>query len=189
MLDLEYIKENSIYVVKFDDHRETGNYKEIKDKIKDSRDYDYVHWKNQPKELQEFHKAHYYAVGSLGRTDLLDIDDFYTEWSKNPNQFIPGHRKIIGFLMSYLERLDTCSDCLILNYDKRTIGNHAVGNWIESVVLLDTDFDVVEYNESYKNNTIIVQIDDEDLLEKLKSVSNRKAMEHDKYMGDGKYSK
>jgi len=56
MLDLDYIKENTIWVVKFNVGRTTCTDKDLH-KYEDNeevRDIDIYCWEGQPKELQEF---------------------------------------------------------------------------------------------------------------------------------------
>ena len=79
-------------------------------------------------------------------------------------------------------------DLIIENYDKEGVGNHHVGNFIEALQQLDYDFDVVRITDDlYGYNGIIIQTDDIEKLKEFDAKSNKNAIEHDKYLGDGKY--
>ena len=123
------------------------------------------------------------------RRNLYLIDDFYVEWAKNPKQFEPDHRTVISKLSEELEKFNVTDDLMIKNFDGEGIGNHRVGNYIESLNIIDDDFDVVEVTESCNYPCIIIQEDDHDKVNRLSTESNRMAIIHDKYMGDGKYNK
>lgn len=196
MLTLEYIKENTLWVAKFEGGiRKTGTQSEI-EKYEDQEDFecsDIICWEGQPKDLQEFHRDFDYAVYTLKRDDLFFVDDFYREWSKNPDQFKPGKLPVIGKLYEMLSNMDPCNDLIIENYDERTAGNHHIGNFIEALQVLETDFDVVKFHESsgdeYDYAKITIQTDDTDLFRNFSYQSNRIALAHDKFLGDGKYCK
>lgn len=192
MLDLDFIKDNTIWVIKYTSHRETGKYKELKSKLNNPeiKDFDIVAWHGQPKELQDFYKTYEYAIYKLNRTDLTNIDVFYEEWIKDPDQFKADHMPVIGQLYTALDVFDPCSDLIVENYDKHTIGNHKVGNFVEALQQLDCDFNVVKVcDDLYGFNGIIIQTDDQELIDKFSHVVNRIAIEHDRIMGDGKYYK
>ena len=198
MLTLDYINENTLWVAKFESgYRTTGTYDEVKQYYKrdDIDEIDIVYWKHQPKELQEFYKAYEYAFSDLNRRDLYEIKDFYNEWIKNPKQFTPEHKSVIGKLSEYIESIDPCEDLMIPNYyGYEGAGNHHAGNFKEALQILDIDFDVVSFEErpgyrGGKEYVITIQTDDLELLEKFSAKANSLAIAHDKYMGDGKYCK
>ena len=167
MLDLETIKKNTLWVARMvSGVRFTGTYDEIKkyEHRDDCKDVDILASGGQPKELQEFYKAYEYATFYMNRHDLFLIDDFYKEWSKNPNQFRPEMRPVIGKLSDVFERQSGDPkeiNVLIKNYDKKCIGNHLLSSWIKTLKILETDYDIVEVTEDYDNITIIVQTDEE----------------------------
>lgn len=77
MLTLDYIKENTLWVIKFNCGRTVGTRKVV-DFYRDDedvREIDIVCWESQPKELQDFYKA-------MEESSIFFIDDFYKEWSK-----------------------------------------------------------------------------------------------------------
>jgi len=195
MLDLDFIKENTIWVVKFSGHRTTCLEKDLSkyENRDDVRDIDTACWEGQPKELQEFYRDYEYALNELNRHDLYIIDDFYREWSKDSEQFKPKTHPVIGKLSTLLETLDPCSDLIINNYNGNTAGNHRVGNFVEALQIIDTDFDVISFNESsgraYEYSKIIVQTDDLETFKQFDYQANKMAISHDKYFGDGKYDK
>lgn len=189
MLTLDYIEQNTLWVAKFRSHRKIDTYDKLKPFLNDEelRDIDTVYWKEQPKELQEFYKAYEYALYDLRRHDLYKIKDFYEEWVKNPKQFTPEYKPVIGKLSEMIESLDPCDDLIISNYyGIEGAGNHHVGNFIETLQILGVDFDVVSFEEGNPNK-ISIQTDDLELLREFSSKANSVAISHDKYMGDGKY--
>ena len=190
MLDYEYIKQNTKWVVKFNAGRITCSEKEI-DAYKDRddvRDIDIVSWQGQPKELQAFYKAYEHATYDLGRKDLFLIEDFYNVWKMDPNQFDEEHRPVISTLSKELENLDVRSDLVVENYDSQVIGNHKVGNFVEALDEIFMDYNVIQVTEKYGYPAIIIQEDDQNKIELLQQKSNQVALRHDKYFGDGKYS-
>lgn len=199
MLTLDYINEHTLWVAKFESgYRTTGTYDEVKKYYShdDIDEIDIVYWKHQPKELQEFYKAYEYAFYDLHRQDLYEIKDFYEEWSKNPKQFTPDYKPVIGKLSEYIESIDPCDDLSIPNYyGYEGAGNHHAGNFVEALKILDVDFDVIDFREEpgYKPGTIqytiTIQTDDLELLEKFSAKANSLAIAHDRFMGDGKYCK
>lgn len=195
MLDLDFINDNTIWVVKFNSHRITCQQKDLYkyENRDDVRDIDTACWEGQPKELQEFYKDYEYALYTLNRHDLFIIKDFYDEWIKNPVQFKPNSRPVINKLSIVLSELNPCDNVIINNYNSQTAGNHHVGNFIEALESLEIDFDVIEFIQSngnkYDYNTIIIQTDDSNTFKQFDYQANRNAMAHDKYLGDGKYYK
>lgn len=191
MLDYDYIKNNTKWVVKLNSHRvivkadELSKYENRDDVI----DIDILSWEGQPKELQSFYKAYYNALYNQNRDDLFIIKDFYKEWSKNPNQFNEDHQKVISTLSKELNKLEVTDDLIIENFDKQCIGNHHVGNYIEALHIIDSDYDVIQITEKHGYITIIIQEDDQDKIKQLSHESNALAIRHDKYLGDGKYYK
>ena len=185
MLDLEYIKANTLWVIKYESgYRRTVKGSEV-DKYRndeDIDDVDTVWWKGQPADLQEFWKAYEYANYHMDRHDLFFIDDFYREWSKNPNQFKADHRKVISTLRKELDNLLSMAkqqklNICVVNYDKHAIGNHYFENWISALKLMEDDFDVVEVNIYGEDVDITIQCDDYDLYEHLSYLSNKAALE------------
>lgn len=184
MLDLDYIKENTLWVIKlYPGGRVTCKGSALNEYLKTNEnsidEYDTVTWQGQPKELQEFWKAYEYANYYQNRHDLYYIDDFYKEWIKNPNQFTADHRRVISTLNKELENLGNNDklNVMITNYDKKGIGNHYLKNWLDTMKQMNEDFDVVEVNVGNDTIHIIVQIDDEELVEKLSYLSNKFACE------------
>lgn len=188
-LTLDYIEQHTLWVAKFNGgYRKVDTYDKLKPFLNNEelRDVDIVYWKEQPKELQEFYKAYEYALYDLKRYELFEIKDFYEEWIKNPKQFTPEHKPVIGKLSEMLESLNPCDDVLISNYNGRGAGNHHVGNFIEALQILNIDFDVVSFEEGTPNE-IDIQTDDIESLMAFSIKANSVAIAHDKYMGDGKY--
>ena len=179
MLDLDYIKANTLWVIKYSSHRTTVKGSEISkyQNDEDVRDMDTVHWKHQPAELQEFWRAYEYAYYTLDRKDLFLVDDFYAEWIKNPSQFKAGHRNVISTLRKELDFRYIASNekinVLIVNYDKQTIGNHYLENWLDALKLIEDDFDIVESNVDGNNISIVIQCDDLELIDQLSYLGNK----------------
>lgn len=190
MLDLDYIKSTTIWVVKLNAGRITCTEKDLYkyNDNKDVRDIDVVCWEGQPKELQPFWKAYEYANRELHK-DLFLVDDFYKEWIKNPNQFEPDHLPVITTLFKAFNDIDPYSDLIIENYDGKSLGNHHAGNFMEALETLDIDFDVVQITEKYNYPAIIIQEDNRDKLRDFEYEANARAIQHDRFMGDGKYYK
>lgn len=178
MLDLEYIKKNTLWVARMiTGARYTGTYDEIKkyESCDDCKDVDILASKGQPKELQKFYESYEYATFYMNRSDLFSIDDFYREWSKNPNQFSPEMRPVIGKLSSVFDGFSgypSNVNILITNYDKKTVGNHYLSSWTKALQIIDADYDVVEINEEDKKNIKIVIQTDQDSATLFSQKSN-----------------
>ena len=97
------------------------------------------------------------------------------------------HRRVIKTLSEALESFDPCTNMTIQNYNNYVLGTNHVGNYIEALAIVDTDFDVVQIFESADDSCIVIQEDDEDKIRDFAYEVNRKALEHDKVYGDGKY--
>ena len=187
MLSLEYIKDNTIWVIKHYGYRHTIKGSELEEYLKknseDIRDHDVVTWKGQPKDLQEFWKAYENAYYTSNRTDLFYIDDFYKEWVKDPHQFDPEHRPVISTLNAELEKIEPIYrennkvNVMVSNYNKRGVGNHYYDNWINALKQMEVDFDVIESNIDKTDCKIIIQSDDDELVDKLSYLSNKFAVE------------
>lgn len=183
MLDLEYIKKNTLWVARMTfGTRFTGTYDEIKkyENDEECKDIDILASKGQPKELQKFYESYEYATSRMNRSDLFSIDDFYREWSKNPNQFSPEMRPVIGKISSVFDGFSgypSNVNILITNYDKRTVGNHYLSSWTKALQIIDTDYDVVEVNEEDKKNIKIVIQTDHDSAELFAQKSNSIALD------------
>lgn len=195
MVELDFIKQNTVWVVKFIGHRVTCTGKDLSkyEDMEDVRDVDIAVWEVQPKELQEFYKDYEYAIYHAKRQDLLFIDDFYAEWSKDPKQFRPEMRPVIGKLSKMIENVSPYDDVIINNYDESTAGNHKAGNFIEALQELEVDFDVVDFyrapNDDRDYIRFIVQTTDIDTFKQFSFQANKNAITHDPFVGDGKYSK
>lgn len=92
-------------------------------------------------------------------------------------------------LSDIINQYNLCSDMLIVSVDKKTIGNHHVGNFIEALDLLGKDFIVNTVDDNDDQIKIILDDDFNDDMNDLRYESNRSAVAHDRYMGDGKYWK
>lgn len=185
MLDLQTIKDETLWVIKHNGWRETCKGSELSKKLdldNDVRDYGVVTWEKQPKELQEFWKSYHNAYYIFDRRDLKtiddvdDIDDFYMIWVKDPYQFDVEHRPVISTLRKEIADLDPKDDLLIINYDRSVIGNHHVINFIRALDRLDTDFDVVSIGSSNDQLEIIIQSDDRQLIRDFNIRSNDEAI-------------
>lgn len=185
MLDLQTIKDETLWVIKHNGWRETCKGSELSKKLdldNDVRDYGVVTWEKQPKELQEFWKSYHNAYYIFDRRDLKiiddvdDIDDFYMIWVKDPHQFDVEHRPVISTLRKEIADLDSKDDLLIINYDRSVIGNHHVINFIRALDRLDTDFDVVSIGSSNDQLEIIIQSDDRQLIRDFNIRSNDEAI-------------
>ena len=196
MLTLDYIKQNTLWYVEFEGrHFTSGTHDEIKKYYsrEDVNEIEVCRWENQPKDLQDFYKAQEYAMYELNRHDLYELDKFYEEWSRDPEQFKPKHFPVIGKLSEYIESLKLTDDLLIRNYAYFTAGNHRVGNFMETLKILDVDFDVIKFEEgrSYdpdrRQFEITIQTDDEELFNEFDIKANEIAISHSLYGGDGKY--
>ena len=149
-----------------------------------------INWRNQPKDIQAFWKAYEYAKNTLKRQDLIKIDAFYDEWIKDSTQFEPDKIKVIEKLSEYLDETDDCNTINIENYDGYAIGIHHVGDYKETLKILDIDFDIIKITDSDNNSQLVlIQEDDKELLKELSYKANGVAMEHDRFIGDGKYWK
>lgn len=185
MLDLDYIKDNTLWVIKYEEGYRTlvkGSELDKYRKDKDVSDYETACWENQPKELQEFWKDYSYTFYTLKRPDLYFVKDFYAEWSKDPNQFKPERRSIISKLREEFDKLRSLAEqkdlnIIVSNYDKRCMGNHYFNNWITALNQMDEDFDVVEVEQVGNNIYITIQCDDFELCQRLDYLSNKAALD------------
>lgn len=193
VLPWEYIDKNTIWVAHFETgYRTTGTYDEVKQYYEhdDIDEIDTVVWEGQPKELQDFYKAYEYGFYDLNRHELYQLKDFYDEWSKDPNQFIPEHRPVVGRLSEILPGLNPTGDLIVSNYyGHGGAGNHRVGNFIEALNDMGVDFSVVQYDPPKDGRTahVYIQTDNLDMLRQFSEEANSNAIKHDTYMGDGKY--
>lgn len=93
-------------------------------------------------------------------------------------------------LSDIINQYNLCSDMLIESADKKTIGDHHVGNFMEALDSLKLDFIVSLVDDSDKSYIKITLDEDyNDDMEELNYISNNNAIKHDKYFGDGKYCK
>lgn len=195
MISYEEIRSQALWGIKFETgHRMSGTYEEIKPYIShpDADEHDILCWEAQPPHLQEFFKDYEYATWHQKRHDLYLLEDFYKEWSKDPQQFKPKQSDVIGKLSDLLKDYDVSSNLIVNNYDGKTAGNHHVGNFVEALEENNYEFDVVRLEISGKDTewetpVIIVQTDDPIAFNTFGYTANKKAIEHDKIMGDGKY--
>lgn len=187
MLSLEEIKEQTVWVAHlYGGTRFTGTYKEV-EYWKDSDDldeFDIVCADGQPKELQPFYKAYEYANYHLGRHDLVLIDDFYAEWSKDPDKFTPQIQPVIGNLRDKLEIINSENNdasVLIMNYDENGIGNHSVQCWLKTLDELNENFDVIFVGEKFGYAYIQIQETNKEKVDRFDETANRNAWTALKY--------
>lgn len=191
MLDLDYIKENTLWVIKYSSgHREVVKGSELdkyyKNENEDIKDVDTLNWKGQPDDLKEFWKSYTHAIYYMDRRDLFYIDDFYNEWVKDPNQFKEDHLPVISYLSQELDNLRRLNEqsklnIQIVNYDKHGIGNHYLAAWDYALKIIDKEFDVVACQIDGIDVKLTIQCDDEDLLDQLSILSNHAAFESSPY--------
>jgi hypothetical protein len=181
MLSLEEIKEQTIWVAHlYGGTRITGLYKDLEHWYDSDEldELDTVCAAGQPKELQPFWKAYEYAFYHLGRNDLYLVDDFYMEWSKNPEQFMPQMQPVIGNLRDELEIIakeNKNANVIINNYDENTLGNHTILCWMMSIKEFDDNFDVIFVGEQYDCILIKIQETDDDKVEQFDIIANNNA--------------
>lgn len=193
VLPWDYIDKNTIWVAHFETgYRTTGTYDEVKKyyEYDDIDEIDTVIWEGQPEELQPFYMAYEYGFYDLNRHELYQLKDFYDEWAKDPSQFIPDHRPVIGRLSEVLPGLNPTGDLIVSNYyGHGGAGNHRVGNFIEALNDMGIDFNVVQYDPPKDGRTahVYIQTDNLDVLKQFSEEANSNAKKHDPYMGDGRY--
>lgn len=186
MLTLEEIKEKTLWVARMCyGGRYVGTYDEVKDYLEDEdcKDLDIVCCDGQPKELQEFYRDYDYAVYKLHNHNLFNIDDFYEEWSKNPNQFKPIMRPVIDKLSNVLENREykNIKNWRIENYDLNGIGNHYKDSYVKALKEMECDFDVVSITPSDDTIIIMIQSTDNELVEELTKLSNEYSIRNRQY--------
>ena len=187
-LTLDYIKDNTKWVIKYDNgYRKVCYGNELDDNLDNMvSDYDIVSWEAQPDELKEFYKDYEYANYELNRKDLYYIDNFYNEWIKDKNQFKPkkSQLEVISDLRTELNKLSKSEDVLIRGIDRDGytigLGNHKPENWIDALNELSTNFYVIGIEEAspkdYKSFTIVIKINDKDFAEDFASEANDAAI-------------
>ncbi len=137
----------------------------------------------QPVELIPFWLAHRKATKELGRKDLLPVNAFYEEWSKNPAPYENPRKPVIGDLRDILAKyMDFTKDTniVIRNYDGLTMWTHGHEDFVDALKdLKNLKFDVVDIKESYntilkkKILKIILQCDDYNAFRELAVTANR----------------
>lgn len=190
----DYIEKNTLYVAKFDNgDRRTGTREALAWAYNDPNldEIGEASWTAQPEDLQRFYKAFEHAWRE-GKFAYGEFKMFYDSWVKCPERYEPQKREPIGRLSDELAKLSVYDDLIIKNYDGQGAGNHRVGNFVEALAEIGTDFDVVEVkpkdpNNQYSYMEITVQTDDDKTFQRYDYEANRNAIRHDKYMGDGKY--
>ena len=104
-----------------------------------------------------------------------DIIGFNNVLSEDKNHFINITRENMvecGGTNELLGRFP-----IIINYDKQTIGNHHVSNFIKALDFLGLDFDVVEVTDDLNYPTIIIQDDNMDNIKAFSMKANQLALE------------
>jgi len=190
----DYIEKNTLYVAKFDNGDRRVGTKEALAWVRNDPNLDEIgeaSWTAQPQDLQRFYKA-FDRAWKEGMYAYGEFKSFYDSWVKNPEKYEPQTREVIGKLSDELAKLSVYDDLIIKNYDGQGAGNHRVGNFVEALAEIGTDFDVVEIKpkepkNQYSYTEITVQTDDDKAFQRYDYEANRKAIKHDKYMGDGKY--
>lgn len=190
----DYIKKNTLYVAKFENgDRRTGTREALAWAYKDPNldEIGEASWTAQPQDLQRFYKA-FNRAWREGMYAYGEFKSFYDSWIKNPERYEPQTREVIGKLSDELAKLSVYDDLIIKNYDGQGAGNHRVGNFVEALEEIGTDFDVVEVKPKEPKNPysymeITVQTDDDKAFQRYDYEANSNAIKHDRYMGDGKY--
>lgn len=189
-LSYQELKDRTIYYIKF-----KNNYvlKNTLDKLpndsQDTIDFGRVSWEQQPKELQAYYKAYDYAVYELGRDEFVNHPiKFYEAYVANPEEFDPPKRESLGLLSEFIQTKITLSmDLVVDNYDGYCIGNSHAGNFLEALHALELDFSIVQEYIDENFARVIIQCDNQDDLINFEYEIKRKALQHDKLLGDGKY--
>lgn len=191
MITLKEIKERTLYEVTIQGSNKILTEEESKVYKKESINrISPLSWEYQPKEIQPFWKSYEYAIDTLERKDLCKLSDFYEEWVNNPNEFKPGYSKSIGMIPQLLNDIDESAFITIENYDGIIIGTHHCGDFKESLDILDLEFEVIRLEEVDSDEyNITIQEDNKDTIRDFEYKSNAIAIDHDKYLGDGKYWK
>ena len=142
---------------------------------------------SQPLELQPFWLAYEYAFNTLNRRDLVEVDDFYKEWSNNPDEFDPDMRPTKSNLRTFLllySSYPASTNLKIENYDGRFVGTHQLRDFTKA---LDTmgekvNFNVIEWQDEGIDPQIksivikvVIQCKKLDLVQEFATIANRVA--------------
>ena len=110
----------------------------------------------QPIEVRPFWLAYEYAIRTLERKDLVELEDFYEEWTNNPDAFDPDLRPTQMTLRTYFLLYDhypTSANFKIYNYDGYFVGSHHRKNFEDALDAMgdNTDFNVIEFVDEGMN--------------------------------------
>ena len=128
----------------------------------------------QPEELRPFWLAYERAKKALKKEETISVDDFYAEWSKNPADFAPVKKTVIGDLKSILDKYQDRSkktNVTLYNYDGLCSWTHGHEDFVEALkglgnITCDVT-DVIEFEDPVLKKTILkitTQCDDYDLF-------------------------
>ena len=136
----------------------------------------------QPEELRPFWLAYERAKKALKKEETISVDDFYAEWSKNPADFEPVKKKVIGDLKSILDKYEDRSkktNVTLYNYNGLSSWTHGHEDFVKALKELgNITYDVtevIEFEDPILKKTILkitTQCDDYDLFRHLAVSAN-----------------
>lgn len=194
MLSLEEIKSKSLMTVRLKDGAEIVGNKDTIDKYRTDEKVEYAKATRQPRELQPFWLAYEYAINTLDRKDLIEVDDFYAEWTTNPEAYDPDFRPIKCNLRMYFllySAYPPNTNFKIKNYDGYSVGNHHRKNYEDALDTMgdQANFNVIEWTDEGLDprlNAVVVSITiqskDLDAVKEFAMLANRFAA--DEVFGD-----
>ncbi len=172
ILPYEEIERDTRWVAKMTYGRYTGKYAEIKHYAEDSahfRDMD-VTAKQPTEELQHFWDGYFKVIDQYG---FMTAKEFYDVlYSRNPAAFDdePEMREPIMRLSQALIGKDPRESIVV-----EGCGNHYVCNWLDAMLELKRDYDVINWTKKNGYHTYTIA-DEEDAIEELSMRSNQIAI-------------
>ena len=175
MLSLEEIKSKSLMTVRLKDGAEIVGNKDTIDKYRTDEKVEY-------------------AINTLDRKDLIEVDDFYAEWTTNPEAYDPDFRQIKCNLRMYFllySAYPPNTNFKIKNYDGYSVGNHHRKNYEDALDAMgdQANFNVIEWTDEGLDprlNAVVVSITiqskDLDAVKEFAMLANRFAA--DEVFGD-----
>lgn len=184
MITLEEIKEKSLWSVNLEDGTlSVGTSDKIEKYAHTGNKLSLLKASMQPTELQPFWLAYEYAINELKRDDLIEVDDFYRAWSKDPDEFDPEMKSRFTLRSFFLlhDHYPASTIVSIVSSNGLHLGSHSRTAFEKALneIGSDTDFNVVNYYEETDYNThtlklkIVIKGNNNDKLQEFAALANR----------------
>lgn len=165
MLTLEEIKAKTLYTGTLDTGATITGTEDVLKQYKVKTEL--VKADSQPVELRAFYLAYEYVFKDKNRL-LKDytIEEFYREWSEDPDKFDPDNNISQFSLRTYFmlyEGKAASTNYKLVNYDGYSIGNHTRKAYVQALDALgdDEDFnytEIIDEGRDIRMNTHVIKI-------------------------------